>query len=160
MVLDMVLDNEDIAYISFIDKTPWYDIPSVVSRSGYFFDDAAISPTQVILSSSTTDTNYEYYTCTGISVNESNRFKRYRLNYTPIADRKDPTWPGILRRQWFEGGSWINDGQEKFCNNVKQLTISNNKQESFDVELILEKVIDASQTKEYRIKSRFTPAVP
>jgi len=137
-----------------------------VSNTG-LFDDVCMSPRQVVFSGATTDRNYEYYTSKGSSNSESNRFKRYRLNYTPIAARSDPAWPGIVRRQRFAGGSWINDGQENFCNNVQQLIITNNNQESFDVELVLEKVIELrrttgveTKTKEYRMKSRFTPVVP
>jgi hypothetical protein len=125
-----------------------------------YFDDVCMSPRQVVLSTSTTDANYEYYTSKGAGANEGNRFRRYRLNYTAIASKQDPAYPGIVRRQRYAGGSWINDGQENFCNNVKQLIIINNNQESFDVELVLEKIIDVNKTKEYRVKSRFTPSVP
>ncbi len=123
-----------------------------------YFDDAAISPVEVIFSSSTTvstDTDYEYYTSKGASDSEYTRFKRYRLHYDRPARK--------LYRQVYRGpgpNDWENSGPDPLCENVSRLTITNQNQESFDVELILEKVIDASQTKEYRVKSRFTPAVP
>lgn len=125
------------------------------------FDDVSLSPLSVVFSTSTTDRDYEYYTSKGRDINDFTRFKRYRLHYTPIANVRDPAYPATLRRQRFDGATWIDDGPDNVCTNVKKFTITNIKQESFDVELILEKITDAAGgKKEYKTNSQFTPAVP
>lgn len=130
-----------------------------------YFDDLAISPTTVVFNDTTpidgTHNVYEYDTSRGDSDTAHHaRLKHYRLRYVRVAAPEAAAPGQLFRERWV--GPGVNDYEvvsgEALVNNVRSLTITHYNQESFEVELILERAM-AGKTRRYQIKNTFTPLV-
>lgn len=124
------------------------------------YDDVSISPEEVIFDNTTVangiDNVYQYYTSKGETEATFNRFKLYRLRY-------EPTTRKLYRETSNDGGtSWVPRGQQNdgtICENVKKFRIFNHGQESFEVELTLEKILPEGKSKEYQVKTSIKPEI-
>lgn len=128
------------------------------------YDDVSISPAEMVFSTATVINTYEYYTTYTTGTPTGNQWRKQRLRYEVVPSTNTAA-PGILYRERWVGpnpGDYVPDlhGNGVLCENVKSFNITNQNQENFEVELVLEKKINADQRKEYRLKTSFTPLVP
>ena len=112
-----------------------------------------LAPAQVIFSAATADTDYEYLTSYGVAANDISKYRKYRLHFDKPAKK-------IYRQRYASNtSSWLNDSPDPLCSDVNRLIITNYNQESFIVELVVEKKEGATM-KQHRVVSEFAPRMP
>lgn len=143
-------------------STLWHQGGIFVLGGEDYFDDISISPVEVD-TTTIAAIPYEYSSAVAQNSASGNQWRRYRLRYVP-KNTPDPAAPGELYREYtLDGANWIAQGllsSGALCDNVKSFKIINRNQESFTVELILEKEISAGVKKEYVNYTTITPIVP
>lgn len=127
-----------------------------------YYDDVSVSPVEVD-TTTIAAVPYQYSRATTQNLAGS-QWQQYRLRYEPKS-YPDPAAPGELYREYSTDGGliWIKKGllsTGALCDNVRSFKITNRNQESFTVELILEKEISAGNKKQYVTSTTITPIVP